>query len=92
MSRAVEYCENHILSKMTTYNFNDFSATAELYSMSRLLQQIDVFVANNLLRIARDGSLYMVTYEQLLHCLCSDSLSVREIDLFQVLMLLQLIL
>jgi len=69
---------------MTTSNFYDFITTAKLYSMSSALRQIDTFIANNLLAIARDGTLSLLTYEQLLHCLRCGTLNLHEIDIFQV--------
>ena len=69
---------------MTTSNFYDFITTAKLYSMSSALRQIDSFIANNLLAIARDGTLSLLTYEQILHCLRCGTLNLHEIDIFQV--------
>ena len=69
---------------MTTSNFYDFITTAKLYSMSSALRQIDTFIANNLVAIARDGTLNLLTYEQILHCLRCGTLNLHEIDIFQV--------
>ena len=80
----IEFCERNFLSGMTTSNFYDFITTAKLYSMSSALRQIDTFIANNLLAIARDGTLSLLTYEQLLHCLRCGTLNLHEIDIFQV--------
>jgi len=81
---VIEFCERNFLSGMTTSNFYDFITTAKLYSMSSALRQIDTFIANNLLAIARDGTLNLLTYEQLLHCLRCGTLNLHEIDIFQV--------
>ena len=85
MPQAIEFCEQNIVSGMTSKNFNDFLTTAELYCLSSLPQQIDIFVVNNLPAIARDGTLSLLTYQQLLHCVSCNSLCMREIDVFQVL-------
>ena len=84
MTPVIEFCERNFLSGMTTSNFYDFITTAKLYSMSSALRQIDTFIANNLLAIARDGTLSLLTYEQLLHCLRCGTLNLHEIDIFQV--------
>lgn len=81
---VIEFCERNFLSGMTTRNFYDFINTARLYSMSSALRQIDTFISKNLLQIAKDGTLNLLTYEQILACLKYGSLSLREIDIFQV--------
>jgi len=81
---VIEFCERNFLSGMTTSNFYDFITTAKLYSMSSALRQIDTFIANNLLAIASDGTLSLLTYEQILHCLRCGTLNLHEIDIFQV--------
>jgi len=81
---VIEFCERNFLSGMTTSNFYDFITTAKLYSMSSALRQIDTFIANNLLAIANDGTLSLLTYEQILHCLRCGTLNLHEIDIFQV--------
>lgn len=81
---VIEFCERNFLSGMTTTNFYDFINTAKLYSMNNALKQIDVFIAKNLMQIAREGTLHLLTYEQMLNCLNSENLSLREIDNFTI--------
>ncbi|CAI9734816.1 kelch 9 [Octopus vulgaris] len=81
---VIEFCERNFLSGMTTTNFYDFINTAKLYSMNNALKQIDVFIAKNLMQIAREGTLHLLTYEQMLNCLNSENLSLREIDIFTI--------
>ena len=81
---VIEFCERNFLSGMTTNNFYDFINTAKLYSMSSALRQIDTFISQNLLQIAQDGALSLLTYDQIQSCLKYGSLNLREIDIFQV--------
>jgi len=81
---VIEFCERNFLSGMTTSNFYDFISTAKLYSMGNALRQIDIFIAGNLLHIARESTLSLLTYDQMLACLKSPHLRLREIDIFQV--------
>jgi kelch-like protein 9/13 len=81
---VIEFCEHNFLSGMNTSNFYDFIHTAKLYSMNNALRQIDTFIADNLLQIAKEGTLHLLTYEQMLSCLRSNTLRLREIDIFQV--------
>ena len=81
---VIEFCERNFLSGMNTSNFYDFINTAKLYSMNNALRQIDNFIAQNLLQIASEGTLHLLTYEQMQNCLKCNSLKLREIDIFQV--------
>lgn len=81
---VLEFCEQNFLSGMTTANFFDFINTAKLYNMNNAIRQIDTFIAENLLLIAQEGGLPLLTYEQMLSCLRSNKLRLREIDIFQV--------
>ena len=81
---VIEFCERNFLSGMTISNFYDFINTAKLYSMGNALRQIDQFIAQNLLQIAKEGTLHLLTYDQMLNCLKCESLRLREIDIFQV--------
>ncbi|ESO06389.1 hypothetical protein HELRODRAFT_186384 [Helobdella robusta] len=81
---VIEFCERNFLSGMTTSNYYDFINTARLYSMSSALRQIDTFICKNLLQISKDGTLHLLTYEQINACLNYGSLSLKEIDIFQV--------
>lgn len=81
---VIEFCERNFLSGMTTHNFYDFINTAKLYSMSSALRQIDSFISENLLEIAKDGALALLTFEQMVTCLKNGLLHLREIDIFQV--------
>ncbi|XP_046571173.1 LOW QUALITY PROTEIN: kelch-like protein 9 [Haliotis rubra] len=81
---VIEFCERNFLSGMTTTNFYDFINTAKLYSMNNALKQIDVFIAKNLMQIAKEGTLQLLTYEQMLNCLNSEKLCQREIDIFHI--------
>lgn len=81
---VIEFCERNFLSGMTTTNFYDFINTAKLYSMNNALKQIDVFIAKNLMQISKDGTLSLLTYEQMVNCLKNDKLCIREIDIFQI--------
>ena len=55
-----------------------------LHSMTSALRQIDSFFSQNLLQIATDGALHLLTYDQMLACLKYGALNLREIDIFQV--------
>ncbi|ESO86873.1 hypothetical protein LOTGIDRAFT_194758, partial [Lottia gigantea] len=81
---VIEFCERNFLSGMTTSNFYDFINTAKLYSMNNALKQIDVFIAKNLMQIAKEGTLNLLTYEQMSNCLNSEKLFLREIDIFHI--------
>lgn len=81
---VIEFCERNFLSGMTTTNFYDFINTAKLYSMNNALKQIDVFIAKNLMQISRDGTLQLLTYDQMINCLKNDRLCIREIDIFKI--------
>ena len=81
---VIEFCERNFLSGMTTGNFYDFISTAKLYSMGNALRQIDIFIAQNLLQIARENTLHLLTYDQMMNCLKSPHLRLREIEIFQV--------
>ena len=81
---VIDFCEKNFLSGMTTCNFYDFINTAKLYSMTNALRQIDQYIAQNLLQISKEGTLHVLTYEQMQNCLRCDSLKLREIDVFQV--------
>ena len=81
---VIEFCEKNFLSGMNTINFYDFINTAKLYSMTNALRQIDNFIAQNLLQIAKEGTLPLLSHEQMQNCLKCNSLSLREIDIFQV--------
>ena len=81
---VIEFCEKNFLSGMTKSNFYDFISTAKLYHMSNALKQIDAFIAQNLLGIAREGTLHLLTYDQMLNCLKCNKLNLREIVLFEV--------
>ncbi len=81
---VIEFCERNFLSGMTTNNFYDFINTAKLYSMENALRQIDLFIAQNLLQIAKEGTLHLLTFDQIQSCLKCNSLKLREIDIFQV--------
>nr|KAG5700901.1 hypothetical protein BaRGS_012308 [Batillaria attramentaria] len=50
---------------MTTSNFYDFINTAKLYSMNNALKQIDVFIAKNLMQIARRERYNLLTFDQM---------------------------
>ena len=69
---------------MTKTNFFDFISTAKLYHMTNALSQIDSFIAHNLLAISRAGTLYLLSFEQILKCLSEFDLCMREIDVFAV--------
>lgn len=81
---VIEFCERNFLSGMTTTNFYDFINTAKLYSMNNALKQIDLFIARNLMQISKDGTLHLLTYEQMINCLNNDRLCIREIEIFQI--------
>lgn len=81
---VIEFCEKNFLSGMTTCNFFDFINTARLYNMNSALRQIDSFISKNLLEISREGTLNLLTYDQILACLNFGKLSLREVDIFQV--------
>lgn len=81
---VIEFCERNFLSGMTTTNFYDFINTAKLYSMNNALKQIDVFIAKNLMQISKDGTLSLLTYDQMVNCLKNDKLCIREIDIFKI--------
>ncbi|XP_052272087.1 kelch-like protein 13 [Dreissena polymorpha] len=81
---VIEFCERNFLSGMTTTNFYDFINTAKLYSMNNALRQIDFFIAKNLMQISKDGTLYLLTYDQMINCLKNDKLCIREIDIFRI--------
>ncbi|XP_013394379.1 kelch-like protein 13 [Lingula anatina] len=81
---VIEFCEKNFLSGMTTGNFYDFITTAKLYNMNNALKQIDSFISQNLMQIALEGTLHLLTYDQILSCLSCDTLKLKEIDLFQV--------
>ncbi|CAH1792182.1 unnamed protein product [Owenia fusiformis] len=81
---VIEFCEKNFLSGMTTSNFYDFITTAKLYNMNNAIKQIDSFIAQNLLQIASQGTLHLITIEQLESCMNSETLSLREIDIFQI--------
>ncbi|XP_033735642.1 kelch-like protein 13 [Pecten maximus] len=81
---VIEFCERNFLSGMTTSNFYDFINTAKLYSMNNALKQIDVFIARNLMQISKEGTLHLLTYDQMINCLNSDRLCLREIDIFHI--------
>ena len=81
---VIEFCERNFLSGMTTSNFFDFINTAKLYNMTNALRQIDSFIAEKLLYISQEGTLHWVTYDQMQACLKSNSLKLREIDIFEV--------
>ena len=81
---VIEFCERNFLSGMTTGNFYDFINTAKLYSMSNALRQIDMFIAQHLLQISKEGTLHLLTFEQIQNCLKCGVLRLREIDIFQV--------
>ena len=81
---VIEFCERNFLSGMNTSNFYDFMCTAKLYSMNNVLKQIDNFIAQNLLQISREGTLHLLTFEQMQNCMQSDSISLQEMDIFQV--------
>ena len=81
---VIEFCEQNFLSGMTTGNFYDFISTAKLYSMTSALRQIDVFISENLVQISQEGTLGLLTYDQIQSCLRCASLNLREIDIFQV--------
>ncbi|KAL8611034.1 hypothetical protein ACOMHN_042650 [Nucella lapillus] len=81
---VIEFCERNFLSGMTTSNFYDFINTAKLYSMNNALKQIDVFIAKNLMHIAKEGTLHLLTYDQMWNCLNSEKLCLREIDIFHI--------
>ena len=81
---VIEFCEKNFLSGMTTSNFFDFINTAKLYNMNNALRQIDTFIAQNLLQIANEGTLHLLTFEQMLNCLRSENIRLQEIDIFEV--------
>ena len=81
---VIEFCERNFLSGMNTSNFYDFINTAKLYNMTNALKQIDTFIAQNLLAISREGTLNVLTYEQMQNCLKCNLLKLREIDIFEV--------
>ncbi|CAG5126307.1 unnamed protein product [Candidula unifasciata] len=81
---VIEFCERNFLSGMNTSNFYDFINTAKLYSMHNALKQIDVFIARNLMQIAKENTLNLLTYEQMVSCLNSDKLCFREMDIFHI--------
>jgi kelch-like protein 9/13 len=81
---VIEFCERNFLSGMTTSNFYDFINTAKLYSMNNALNQIDSFIARNLMQISKEGTLHLLTYDQMLNCLNSEKLCLREIDIFHI--------
>ena len=81
---VIQFCEKNFLSGMTKSNFYDFINTAKLYHMSNALKQIDTFIAQNLLAIAREGTLHLLSYDQMLSCLKCSKLKLREIDIFEV--------
>ncbi len=47
-------------------------------------RQIDSFIAQNLLQIAKEGTLPLLTYEQIETCLQCDNVKLREIDIFHI--------
>lgn len=81
---VIEFCERNFLSGMTTTNYYDFINTAKLYSMYNALKQIDGFIARNLMQISKEGTLHLLTYDQMINCLTSDKLCQREIDIFRI--------
>lgn len=81
---VIEFCEKNFLSGMTTNNFYDFINTAKLYNMSNALKQIDYFIAMNLLAISREGTLNLLTYDQMHNCLQCNFLKLKEINIFEV--------
>ena len=81
---VISFCERNFLSGMTTTNFYDFISTAKLYNMNNALQQIDNFIAKNLLQIARDSNLQYLTFEQMMSCVKCRTMKIQEIDLFEV--------
>lgn len=81
---VIEFCERNFLSGMNTSNFYDFINTAKLYSMNNALKQIDVFIARNLMHIFKEGTLHLLTNEQMINCLNSDQLGLKEIDIFHI--------
>lgn len=81
---VIEFCERNFLSGMTTNNFYDFINTARLYSMNNALKQIDIYIAKNLMHISKECTLNLLTYDQMLNCLKSDKLYLREIDIFHI--------
>ena len=81
---VIEFCEQNFLSGMSTSNFFDFINTAKLYNMANALRQIDLFIAENLLQISQEGTLAWVTFDQIVSCLTTNVLKLREIDIFEV--------
>lgn len=81
---VIEFCERNFLSGMNVNNFYDFINTAKLYSMTNALKQIDVFIARNLREISKEGTLHLLTYDQMVNCLHSDRLCLKEIEIFHI--------
>lgn len=81
---VIEFCERNFLSGMTTTNFYDFINTAKLYSMNNALKQIDAFIAKNLMQISKEGTLNLLTYDQMYNCLSCEKLYLKEIDIFRI--------
>ena len=52
--------------------------------MNNALRQIDSFIAQNLVQISKEGTLNLLTYDQMYNCLQCNHLKLREIDIFQV--------
>lgn len=81
---VIEFCEKNFLSGMNTTNFYDFISTAKLYNMTNAVKQIDAFISQHLTQIALEGTLHLLTYDQILSCLSCDTLQLKEFELFQV--------
>ncbi|KAK7487008.1 hypothetical protein BaRGS_00021678 [Batillaria attramentaria] len=79
---VIEFCERALASRLTASNFFQLAKTAEFYCMKNALQQIDKFVAKNLRRIAKKGTLCHVTYDQMQKLLSSEDLRLPEVEVF----------
>jgi hypothetical protein len=91
---VIDFCEKSLIGKLDFSNLNYFLQMAKIYSMNGLLAHIDTFIARNLARIVRYNRDYVasgggcflksLSYDQLLNCLLSDQLRIKEIDLFYI--------
>lgn len=90
---VIEFCERNLVEQLDMLNFNYFLQMATLYNMKRLCERVESFLIDNLAGLVyqssnesttgqMDSFLRSINYEQLVKCLSSDLLRVKEIDLF----------